>query len=134
MSRRATAGVDLRIAAVATRHHGLVDRHQLRALGVTHDMRASRLARGLLHPVPGCPGVFAVGHAALGADACVAAAVLACGPGAAATGEHAEWLWDLRPPGRPPPRGRGSPPSPPPYRMGGGPIPAGAGEPRPRAS
>lgn len=106
LSSRPTAGVDPRIAAAATRNHGLVDRHQLRALGVTLDMRNTRLARGLLHPVPGCPGVFAVGHTALGDDASIAAAVLACGPGSAATGDHAEWLWDLWPPWRSTPTGR----------------------------
>ncbi len=105
-SGRSTAGVDLRVAAAATANHGLVDRHALRTLGVTRAMRETRLARGLLHPVPGCPGVFAVGHAALTPEGLVAAAVLACGPGAVATGEHAAWLWDLRPPWLPEPSGR----------------------------
>jgi hypothetical protein len=96
---------DLAVAALAAGQHGLVDRGQLGHLGLDRHAIRGRVRRGLLHPVEDCPGVLAVGHPALDPEGLVAAAVLACGAGAVATGEHGEWLWELRPPWLPVPVG-----------------------------
>ncbi|MBA2349350.1 MAG: DUF559 domain-containing protein [Solirubrobacterales bacterium] len=90
--------VDEAIAALAARQHGLIERRQLAALQLGREARRTRERRRQLHLVPGCPGVFAVGHPTLGEEATVLSAVLACGPRAYAAGEHGEWLWNLRPP------------------------------------
>lgn len=91
------------ISARAAEQHGIVDRAQLGRLEVDARTIRRRLAGGLLHEIVGCPDVWAVGHAALSHEGLVLAAVRACGPGTYATGEHGEWLWNLRPPWLPPP-------------------------------
>ncbi len=96
---------DHAIAARAAEQHGVVTRAQLRTLGVDRHASGRRVRTGSLHPVAGCPGVYAVGHPALTAEGVLHAAVLAAGWGAHVSGEHAEWLWDLRPPWLPAPEG-----------------------------
>ena len=91
-------GVDVAISQVASRQHGLIAREQLARLALGREARRTRERRRQLHPVPGCPGVFAVGHPTLGEEATIHSVVLACGRGSYAAGEHAEWLWELRPP------------------------------------
>ena len=91
------------VSARAAEQHGIVDREQLRRLAVDARAIRRRVAGGLLHEVTGCPGVWAVGHAALSPEGLVLAAVRACGPGTYVTGEHGAWLWNLRPPWLPPP-------------------------------
>lgn len=90
--------VDAAISAVASRQHGLIAREQLARIGLGREARRTRVRRRQLHPVPGCPGVFAAGHPTLGEEATILSAVLGCGPRAYAAGMHAEWLWGLRPP------------------------------------
>lgn len=97
------SGADLRVAALAAQQHGIVDLADLRACGVSREMRRTRLRRGALHVIEGCPGVFAVGHTALTQEALTLAAARACHRDAVVTGEYAEWLWDLRPPWAKPP-------------------------------
>lgn len=86
------------VAALATRQHGVISRHQARALGLTDTMIASRVAAGTFQPV--LRGVFAVGHLAFGRHGLMLAAVLACGDGAVVShGAAAELLglWDREP-------------------------------------
>jgi REase_MTES_1575 len=68
------------IAALAGRQHGVVARHQLRSLGLSDRVIASRVASNALHPV--FRGVFAVGFRASGRRSLMMAAMLACGEGA----------------------------------------------------
>lgn len=90
--------VDAAISAITARQHGLIAREQLAQLKLGREARRTRERRRQLHPVQGCPDVFAAGHPTLGEEATILSAVLACGPRAYAAGEHAEWLWELRPP------------------------------------
>jgi len=74
------AGVDRKLALLATNHHGVLARHQLTALGtstaaIDHRVRAGRLI--VVH----C-AVYAVGHAALTERGRLRAALLAAGPSA----------------------------------------------------
>lgn len=95
--------VNRTISARAAEQHGIVDRAELGRMEVDARAIRRRVAGGLLHEIAGCPDVWAVGHAGLSHEGLVLAAVRACGPGTYATGEHGEWLWDLRPPWIPPP-------------------------------
>jgi hypothetical protein len=54
-------GVDLTIAEIAARHHGVVSRSQLMAAGGTKAMIDHRIAIRRLHPVHA--GVYSVGGA-----------------------------------------------------------------------
>jgi len=81
-------------SALAERQHGVVERSQLRALGVSDTrirglIRARTLLR--LHR-----GVYAVGHRSLRLEGRMLAAVLACGPGAVLSHRSAAALWELR--------------------------------------
>jgi very-short-patch-repair endonuclease len=67
--------VDLAIAELAARQHGVVSLWQLLELGLTLKVVQHRIARGLLHPVH--RGVYAVGHPALAREGEWMAAVLA---------------------------------------------------------
>jgi very-short-patch-repair endonuclease len=87
--------VDRSIAALAARQHGVVERGQLRRLGLSNSAIDRRLAAGRLHRVH--QGVYAVGHPLLSGRGRWMAAVLACGPGAALSHASAAALWDLRP-------------------------------------
>lgn len=87
--------VDERIAQLASRQHGLVTRGQLRHLGLDRSALRRRREAGRIHPV--LVGVYAVGHTALTEESRLLAAVMACGPDALLSHEHAAYLWGLRP-------------------------------------
>ena len=89
----AAGGVDVRIAEVAGRRHGLVTTRQLLALGLGRNGIALRVAAGRLHRVH--RGVFHVGHATLTREARWLAAVLACGDGALLSHASAAALWGI---------------------------------------
>jgi hypothetical protein len=74
-------------------NHGNVTRARLRALGLSDDAILHRLKRGRLHGE--YPGVYSVGRPATTALEKAAAAVLACGPGAALSHHSALALWGL---------------------------------------
>jgi hypothetical protein len=86
-------GVDGAIAALAERQHGVVGRAQLLGLGVTERSIDGRLARRRLRRVH--RGVYAEGHAQLGADARAMAAVLLAGPWAVLSHRSAAALWGM---------------------------------------
>jgi len=83
-----------RVAALATRQHGVVTRAQLLALGFSERQITRWLASGRLISLH--PGVYAVGHSALGPRGRWFAATAACGPGAVLSHESAAALWELR--------------------------------------
>jgi predicted transcriptional regulator of viral defense system len=86
--------VDVAVAALATRQHGVVARRQLRELGLSDAAIANRLAAGRLHRVH--HGVYALGHTVLAARGRWMAAVLAAGPHAVLSHASAAALWELR--------------------------------------
>lgn len=86
--------VERRIAALATRQHGVIARRQLLELGLSvstidHRLRSGRFVT--LHRA-----VYALGHGALRPEGHFLAAVLACGPGAVLSHASAALWWDLR--------------------------------------
>ena len=88
-------GVDRRIAGLATRRDGVLERRDLTALGLSesaidHRIRAGRLIR--LYR-----GVYTVGHAALTELGRLRAALIAAGPHAVLSHWTAAWLWKLIP-------------------------------------
>lgn len=83
----------MRIAALATRQHGVITVRQLLALGLSRAAIQRRVAAGRLIRL--YRGVYAVGHRALTADARRLAAVLACGEGAVLSGLSAGALHGL---------------------------------------
>jgi hypothetical protein len=83
--------VERAIVALARRQHGNVTREQLLALGLRPGAIGYRGRTGRLHRVH--PGVYAVGRPPVTAFERSAAAVLACGPGAALSHFSALWLW-----------------------------------------
>jgi very-short-patch-repair endonuclease/predicted transcriptional regulator of viral defense system len=85
--------VDWLIAELAERQHGVVERSQLRALGIRDARVKGRLRLGQLHPVH--RGVYAVGHRILERNGRWMAAVLGCGPGAVLSHRSAAQLWQL---------------------------------------
>jgi predicted transcriptional regulator of viral defense system len=85
--------LDGAIAELARRQHGLVERTQLRALGLGEDAIDWRVRRERLHRV--YQGVYAVGHLALTRNGQFMAAVLACGQGAALSHFSAAVLWEI---------------------------------------
>jgi predicted transcriptional regulator of viral defense system len=87
--------VDQRIAALATRQHGVVATRQLAALGLPQRAVSYRAAAGRLHRVH--RGVYAVGHPVLTVNGRRMAAVLAAGPGAVVSHASAAALWEIRP-------------------------------------
>jgi very-short-patch-repair endonuclease len=78
---------------VARRQHGLVKREQLLAVGLGRDAVEYRIKAGKLIRVH--VGVYAVGHLPTHPLARAAAAVLACGPGAALSHSWAAMLWKM---------------------------------------
>ena len=96
--------VDATIASLAARQLGLVTIGQLQRLGLGRGAIAHRVRSGRLHRVH--QGVYAVGHPQLSPDAVLMAAVMACGPSAALSHEHAAELWELTPPWAAPKRER----------------------------
>lgn len=81
------------IARIARGQHGVVTRRQLLDAGLTREVIAQRLERGLLHCVH--RGVYRVGHEAPSRLARYMAAALACGPGAVLSGPAAAHLLGL---------------------------------------
>ena len=86
---------DQRLAELAARQHGVVERAQLNALGFTNGAIQRRVAAGRLHRLH--RGVYAVGHTVLSRNGAYLAAVLACGPHALLSHRSAAALWGLRP-------------------------------------
>jgi predicted transcriptional regulator of viral defense system len=87
------AAIDALIAAVAATQHGLITSRQLTQLGLDHNAIEYRLRIGRLHRV--YRGVYAVGHLPTSPLARAAAAVYACGPGAALSHGAAGVLWGM---------------------------------------
>jgi hypothetical protein len=92
--KRDTRSVDVVIAALAARQHGVVARWQLLDRGIGARAIDHRLERGRLHRVH--RGVFAVGHAVLSRPGAWMAAVLAAGPEAVLSHRSAAALWGIR--------------------------------------
>jgi len=90
-----------RIAALATRNHGVVTRGQLLAAGLSTKQIASRVRAGLL--LVEYPGVYRVGHRAPSTPASYLAAVRASGPGALLADRAAAYNFEIL---------RGDPPQP----------------------
>jgi predicted transcriptional regulator of viral defense system len=84
---------DRRIAALAARQHGVVQRAQLQRLGVGDGAIERRAGRGQLHRVH--RGVYAVGHRLLTREGRFMAVVLACGEGVVLSHVSAAVLWGL---------------------------------------
>ncbi len=87
-------GVDSAIGKLARRQRGLVTALQLHQLGLTRHAISYRLKIGRLIPV--FHGVYAVGHLPSSPVDFAAAAVLACGRGAALSHASAAALWGWR--------------------------------------
>lgn len=90
--------IDARIARVADAQHGVISLAQLGACGLGPSGARARVVAGRLHRI--YRGVFTPGHRRLPALGKTSAAVLACGPGAAASHLTAAWLHALRKDGR----------------------------------
>src|SRR5215207_5947645 len=86
--------LDVEIAALADRQHGVVALRQLREVGLSASGVRSRVARGRLHPVH--RAVYAVGRSKLTGHGHWMAVVLACGPSAVLSHRSAAGLWGLR--------------------------------------
>lgn len=89
-----TRGIDVRIAELAARQHGVVARPQVERSGLGRRGIALRLKSGRLHRLH--PGVYAVGHRAIPQEARWMAAVLFCGSGAVLSHRSAAELWGIR--------------------------------------
>lgn len=89
-----TRGVDVQIAELADRQHGVVARWQLLACKVGREAIGVRLRADRLHPVH--RGVYSVGHRVLSREARWMAAVLCCGPDAVLSHRSAAALWRIR--------------------------------------
>ena len=84
---------DAVVARIAAARRGIVSIDELRTAGLTRHGIASRVARGWLHPRH--RGVYSVGHLGEIPLAREAAALLACGEGAALSHRSAAALWGL---------------------------------------
>jgi predicted transcriptional regulator of viral defense system len=87
--------VDLAIAAVAERQHGVIDHSQLVALGLSRGSIQRRVRAGRLHRIH--QGVYAVGHKRLTQRGRWMAGVLAGGHGAHLSRRSAAALWGILP-------------------------------------
>jgi hypothetical protein len=76
--------VEQKLAWMATRAHGIVDRDELLGAGITAKEITGRLRKGVLHPE--FPGVYRVGHQAPSVESHYLAAVRACGKDAVLSG------------------------------------------------
>jgi very-short-patch-repair endonuclease len=85
--------IDLAIAAIAGRQHGLITTRQLLDLGLTRGGIQYRTEIGRLHRL--YRGVYAVGHRPVSPHAHALAAVLAGGPGAVLSHGSAASLWGM---------------------------------------
>lgn len=83
----------VRVAALAARQLGVVDRAQLRQCGLDDSAIARWIAHGRLHRLH--RGIYAVGHAAIHMRGRLVAAVLYGGPGAVLSHQTAAWCWGL---------------------------------------
>jgi very-short-patch-repair endonuclease len=88
---------DRLIARLAEQQHGVVERRQLKALGLTARSIDDRLQRGRLHPIH--RGVYSVGHGLITKQGRWIAAVLACGDQAALSHRAAGRLLGILPRG-----------------------------------
>lgn len=87
------ASLELGIAAIARRQHGVVSNRQLLGLGLSRNGISVRARRGALHRVH--HGVYGVGYLPTSREGWWMAAVLAGGAGAALSHGSAAALWDL---------------------------------------
>ena len=87
--------LDVRLAALAKRQHGVVTWAQMLDLGLGPHGIAERVRTGRLHRI--YRGVYAVSPARLRKEGYWLAAVLACGLGAVLSHRSAASLWELRP-------------------------------------
>jgi Protein of unknown function (DUF559)/Transcriptional regulator, AbiEi antitoxin len=88
-----TTPVDLRVAEVACRQHGMVHAYQLAAAGMDRNAIDYRVKIGRLHLRH--RGVYAVGHVPPSPHARAMAAVLACRPGSFLSFESGGALWAM---------------------------------------
>lgn len=95
----AEIGRDARVAAVAGRQWGVIDRGQLLALGYSRSAVDRAVDAGRLHRRH--RGVYTVGHTVLRREGAWLSAVLACGHGSVLSHRSAAQLWDLRSSSRP---------------------------------
>ena len=89
--------LDVRVARLADRQHGVVARRQLIELGLSASAIDHRIGRERLHRLH--RGVYAVGHRQISPEGRWMAAVLAGGPTAVLSHRSAAALWRIRPPG-----------------------------------
>jgi Transcriptional regulator, AbiEi antitoxin/Protein of unknown function (DUF559) len=90
------ANIDLRVAELASRQHGVVTAAQLRGLGLARSTISGRVRAGRLRRLH--QGIYAVGHDRLSDYGRWLAAVLACGEGAVLSYASAAALWQFLPP------------------------------------
>ena len=90
-----TAPLDVLLADLARRQHGVVSRGQLLAIGFDRGGIERRLANRRLHRLH--RGVYAVGHTIVDRRGHYLAAVLACGDDAVVSHRSAAALWGIRP-------------------------------------
>jgi hypothetical protein len=87
--------IDVAIAELAARQHGIVARRQLVAMGASSAVIEHRLGVARLHRIHA--GVYSVGHRLLRPHGRYLAAVLACCEGAVLSHRSAADLWGMRP-------------------------------------
>jgi predicted transcriptional regulator of viral defense system len=85
--------VERKLARMATRAHGIVDRDELLRAGISATQVRDRMRKGVL--IREFPGVYRVGHRAPSVESHYLAAVRACGEGAVLSGRAAAYLWGL---------------------------------------
>ena len=85
--------VDLAIARLAERQHGVIGYPQLRALGLSRQVIHHRVRKGRLHRIH--RGVYAVGYPKLTPKGHRMAAVLAYGPDAVLSHRSAAAHWGI---------------------------------------
>lgn len=83
----------VQVARLAERQWGIVTRMQLQQCGLSGTGVSRWVHDGRLHRVH--PGVYAVGHRALGVEGRLAAALFYAGPGAMLSHVTAAWWWQL---------------------------------------
>jgi predicted transcriptional regulator of viral defense system len=88
------APLDERIGFVTQHQYGVISLAQLRQCGLSKRAAAERVHSGRLRRV--VRGVYAVGGSPVPPVGAVVAALLACGPGAAASHRTAAWIRSLR--------------------------------------
>jgi predicted transcriptional regulator of viral defense system/very-short-patch-repair endonuclease len=86
--------INLAIATLAARQHGVIALWQLTGLGLSARAARGRVASGRLFRLH--RGVYAVGHPRVSPSGRALAAVLACGEGAVLSHRSAAQLWGMR--------------------------------------